>query len=75
MLNKTKVPFQSMEVDTGLEIPHLHEIVDYLKSQKGSRHMQDYLKKASISNINVIIEKIKDDFGNLMADSYGNYFC
>lgn len=37
--------------------------------------MQDFLKKAPINSINLIIDKIKDDFGNLMSDSYGNYFC
>jgi len=34
--------------------------------------MQDFLKKASVNTINVIIERIKNDFGKLMADSYGN---
>ena len=37
--------------------------------------MQEYLKKASFNSVSLIIEKIKLDFGNLMADSYGNYFC
>jgi hypothetical protein len=37
--------------------------------------MQDYLKKAPINCINLIIDRIKDDFGKLMSDSYGNYFC
>ena len=50
-------------------------MIDFLRTQKGSRHMQDYLKKTSLNNINVIIERIKNDFGKLMADSYGNYFC
>lgn len=57
------------------EIPHLQDLVDYLRSQKGSRHMQEYLKKAPINSISLIIERIKGDFGKLMADSYGNYFC
>lgn len=37
--------------------------------------MQEHLKKAPINGINLIIDKIKDDFGRLMSDSYGNYFC
>ena len=37
--------------------------------------MQEYLKKASINSVNLIIERIKDEFGRLMSDSYGNYFC
>ena len=38
-------------------------------------HRQEHLKKAPINGINLIIDKIKDDFGRLMSDSYGNYFC
>jgi hypothetical protein len=37
--------------------------------------MQEYLKKAPINSVNLIIEKIKDDFGKLMTSQYGNYFC
>ena len=37
--------------------------------------MQEFLKNAPINSINLIIEKIKEDFGKLMSDSYGNYFC
>lgn len=37
--------------------------------------MQEFLKKAPINSINLIIERIKEDFGKLMSDSYGNYFC
>jgi len=57
------------------EIPHFSELLDYLCTQKGSRHMQEHLKKASVNSINLIIDRIKDDFGRLMSDSYGNYFC
>ena len=37
--------------------------------------MQEHLKKASVNSINLIIDRIKDEFGLLMSDSYGNYFC
>jgi len=37
--------------------------------------MQDFLKKAPINSINLIIETIKENFGRLMCDSYANYFC
>ena len=37
--------------------------------------MQDYLKKAPINSINLIIENIKENFDRLMCDSYANYFC
>ena len=63
----------SQEVDQ--EIPSRDKIVELLKTHKGSLHMQNYIKKASMANLNVIIESIKDDFGKLMTDSYANYFC
>lgn len=38
--------------------------------------MQDFIKKeATMDLINKIIDRIKNDFGRLMIDSYGNYFC
>ena len=57
-------------------IPHLHNMYEYLISQKGSRDMQLFIKKeANHEQINIIIERIKNDFGKLMIDKYGNYFC
>ncbi len=58
-----------------VDIPHLGDLEDYLCSQKGSRMMQDFLKKAPINSINLIIEQINESFGRLMCDSYANYFC
>ena len=57
------------------DITHFADLTDYLCTQKGSRMMQDYLKKAPINSINLIIEKIKENFDRLMCDSYANYFC
>ena len=38
--------------------------------------MQLFIKKeANHDQINIIIERIKNDFGKLMIDKYGNYFC
>lgn len=54
----------------------MHDLYEYLISQKGSRHMQLFIKKeANHEQINKIIEGIKNDFGKLMIDKYGNYFC
>jgi hypothetical protein len=69
--NETPAPKGSGDHD----IPHFADLVDYLCTQKGSRMMQDYLKKAPINSINLIIENIKDNFDRLMCDSYANYFC
>lgn len=74
-LNTTNVPFTSMVDSVEPEIPHFSDLAEYLCTQKGSRMMQDFIKKAPISVINLIIAKINDDFGKLMSDSYGNYFC
>ncbi len=57
------------------DIPHLGDMVEYLCTQKGSRMMQVYLKKAPINSINLIIENINAHIGRLMCDSYANYFC
>jgi len=57
------------------DIPHLGDLVEYLCTQKGSRMMQVYLKKAPINSINLIIENINNNIGRLMCDSYANYFC
>ncbi len=57
------------------EIPHLSDLAAFLCTQKGSRILQDYLKKAPVNSINLIIEKMKDSFAKIMSDQYGNYFC
>lgn len=79
-LNRMKVPYNCIENATDdpsfyVMIPHFEDIISHIKTQKGSRQMQDFLKKASINQVSLIIEKIKGEFGDLMKDSYGNYFC
>jgi uncharacterized protein YeeX (DUF496 family) len=38
--------------------------------------MQQFVKKeATLEQIDKIIERIRNDLGNLMIDKYGNYFC
>jgi hypothetical protein len=51
-----------------VEIPHYNDLVEYLCTQKGSRMMQEKIKKEPVNSINLIIEKIKDEFGTLMSD-------
>lgn len=57
-----------MDVHDFTDIPHFEDIIEFLKTQKGSRQMQDYIKKAPINSINLIIEQIKEDFGKLMTN-------
>eukprot|EP00347_Sterkiella_histriomuscorum_P024490 403330933 len=71
--NKSKIETSSQQ---DLEIPHLNNMYEYLISQKGSRHMQLYIKKeTNQEQINKIIDRIQNDCGKLMIDKYGNYFC
>ena len=37
--------------------------------------MQNYVKKAQISVIELIIDEIKDNLAELFIDNYANYFC
>jgi len=47
----------------------------YAKSQKGSRNLQKLLNKILPSELDTILEKVKEYFYELMTDTYGNYFC
>ncbi len=51
------------------------EVWIYARSQKGSRNLQKLLNKISPEELDVILEKIKKKFAELMTDIYGNYFC
>lgn len=31
-LNRVKVPYQSMDIDTTAEIPHFEDIIDFIKT-------------------------------------------
>jgi len=47
----------------------------YAKTQKGSRNLQKLLNKILPDELDHILEKIKENFYELMTDTYGNYFC
>jgi hypothetical protein len=65
----------SASIENDIEIPNLGKLVEILKTHKGSMQMQSFIKRASFNNLNTIIEEIKSEFGKLMIDQYGNYFC
>ena len=49
-LNRVKIPYTCMDNEaTYDQIPHFEDIISHIKTQKGSRQMQDFLKKASIN--------------------------
>ncbi len=58
------------KTDENSEIPHYSDMIEYLVSQKGSRHMQEFVKKeqSNLEIIDKIIERIQNDFGKLMID-------
>jgi hypothetical protein len=37
--------------------------------------MQNFVKKAPMNIIEMIIDEISQEFWQLLTDSYGNYFC
>jgi hypothetical protein len=51
------------------------ELWVYARSQKGSRNLQKLLNKIQPDDLDIILEKIKNNFYDLMTDIYGNYFC
>ena len=51
------------------------DFCEFVKTQKGSRILQKLLNKILPNELDLILEKIKDNFSDLMTDTYGNYFC
>jgi hypothetical protein len=49
-------------------------LVQYIKTQTGSRFMQKFLNKISPIEIDFLIKKISPFFKDIMTDQYGNYF-
>jgi hypothetical protein len=51
------------------------ELWTYARTQKGSRNLQKLLNKIVPDELDIILEKVKGQFAELMTDIYGNYFC
>ena len=51
-----------------------NDFYSYITTQKGSREIQNYLKKISSKEIDLIINKIQFNFPKILIDKYGNYF-
>lgn len=50
------------------------ELVDYIRTQKGSRNLQKFLNNISSESIKLIFIKLNNRFTELLVDIYGNYF-
>jgi hypothetical protein len=51
------------------------KLCEFLKSQKGSRIYQRKLKKMTQTELNELLSTLKENFGELLTNVYGNYFC
>jgi hypothetical protein len=49
------------------------DLIDYVRTQKGSRNLQKYLNKITTENLSIILNKMDNKFSDLMVDVYGNY--
>lgn len=75
--------FQSSFKDTFTTLDELKKelnknkitIIQFIKTQKGSREMQKFLFKISTNDITALINMLSTSIGELMKDKYGNYFC
>ena len=49
-------------------------LYNYIITQKGSREVQNIIKKVNENEVELIISKIKKHFSDITIDKYGNYF-
>ena len=49
-------------------------LYNYIITQKGSREIQNIIKKVNENEVELIISKIKKYFSDITIDKYGNYF-
>jgi hypothetical protein len=50
------------------DYPYKNKLLEALKTHKGSINLQTFMRKASISSIELIIDEINEGFGSLMID-------
>jgi hypothetical protein len=49
-------------------------LYNYIITQKGSRDVQNIIKKVNENEVEILISKIKNYFSEITLDKYGNYF-
>lgn len=64
---------------SNLSMKKLFEMTDqnlynYIITQKGSRDVQNIIKKVNENEVEILISKIKNYFSEITLDKYGNYF-
>jgi len=49
------------------------KLIDFVRTQKGSRSLQKFLSKITSENLDLIFDRLENKFSDLMVDVYGNY--
>jgi hypothetical protein len=49
------------------------DLIDYVRTHKGSRSLQKFLNKITTENLEIILSKLDNKISELMVDVYGNY--
>ena len=82
----TKLPNEEMKIsnnnnisNSNMSIKKLFEMTDknlynYIITQKGSRDVQNIIKKVNENEVELLISKLKNYFSDITIDKYGNYF-
>ena len=65
--------------NSNMSLKKLFEMTDqnlynYIITQKGSRDVQNIIKKVNETEVELLISKIKNFFSDITIDKYGNYF-
>ena len=57
-----------------MDIPYKGDLSRMLRTHRGSMSLQNFIKKASNSNLTSIIDEIRESLPDLIIDMYANYF-
>lgn len=65
--------FSNLSIKKLFEMPD-QNLYNYIITQKGSRDVQNIIKKVNENEVEILISKIKNYFSEITLDKYGNYF-
>ena len=70
---KSTTDTDSLSISNLLKLPE-NELYSFIITQKGSRKVQNILKKVTENEVDLLISKLSPHFSDIMIDKYGNYF-
>ena len=70
---KSTTDSDSLSISNLLKLPET-ELYSFIITQKGSRKVQNILKKVTENEVDLLISKLSPHFSDIMIDKYGNYF-